>query len=414
MRFTDFTIQALKPKEKRYDVFENGSMGLHVRITPRGVKTFGFRYSYKGKAKRLSIGRYPKITLRKAHKEANEARELTLANLDPRQKQVSDDERYKTMCELSELYIENYAKTSKATWKEDQDNFRLHIPNNWHDRRANDITSAEVYDLLEKIKNDGKGPTSNKIKALLSVIFNYAKTKGYVDASPVWGIKRLHKPRKGDRVLSPKEIRYFWNKIEESKTSKPMIYVLKLMLITGQRACEVRQMTIDQLDFDNKTWTIPRANTKTKRHAHRIPLTYMAIQMIKEAFQLHKEYDYIFNRPNQGNDHFKKSDAGQAIRRFIKFSKIEKFTPHDLRRTFATHCTSNKVPRQYVKYVLGHSETDVTDHYDIYQYDDEKSQVLSQWEIILNDILAGKDIKKENKMEEINTRETAIAFLMEE
>jgi integrase len=43
--------------------------------------------------------------------------------------------------------------------------------------------------------------------------------------------------------------------------------------------------------------------------------------------------------------------------------KLAPFTPHDLRRTAATLAQSLRVPRDYVKALLNHSDGDVTSVY---------------------------------------------------
>ncbi|HKF64230.1 MAG TPA: Arm DNA-binding domain-containing protein, partial [Dongiaceae bacterium] len=61
MRFTDKGIAALKPKGDRYEVWEVGRTGFGVRIAPSGRKSWLFMYRFDGKARRMTLGQYPRI-----------------------------------------------------------------------------------------------------------------------------------------------------------------------------------------------------------------------------------------------------------------------------------------------------------------------------------------------------------------
>src|SRR5262249_4744699 len=61
-RFTDKGIAALKPKDKRYEVWEGGS-GFGVRISPKGRKTWVWMYRFQGKARRMQFGTFPTVSL---------------------------------------------------------------------------------------------------------------------------------------------------------------------------------------------------------------------------------------------------------------------------------------------------------------------------------------------------------------
>ena len=66
MRFTDKGIVALKPKAERYEVWEDGKTGLGVRVSTRGRKSWIYMYRFGGRARRMTIGTYPPLTLANA------------------------------------------------------------------------------------------------------------------------------------------------------------------------------------------------------------------------------------------------------------------------------------------------------------------------------------------------------------
>ena len=61
MPLTDLEIRRAKPSEKTYTKADGN--GLSLQIEPNGSKGWRFRYRFEGKAKMLSLGTYPKVTL---------------------------------------------------------------------------------------------------------------------------------------------------------------------------------------------------------------------------------------------------------------------------------------------------------------------------------------------------------------
>jgi integrase len=62
-------------------------------------------------------------------------------------------------------------------------------------------------------------------------------------------------------------------------------------------------------------------------------------------------------------------------------------TPHDLRRTAASHMTSLGISRLVVSKILNHAEPGVTAVYDRHSYDSEKRAALAAWGARLEEII---------------------------
>ena len=405
MRFTDSSIKALRPRSKRYDVFEHGTMGFHLRISPRGVKTFCYRYSHKGKTKRLTIGRYPAMSLKEANAIVSDSRNMILSGIDPAEAKKKEQEKERaavTVGKLIELYIGNYAINKNKSWADIRKFLNRYVPEEWKRRKAQSIERWEVYALLEKINARGHGQTCNKLRAFLRVMFDYAVERSMIKMSPMWGIKKMHRPRPRSRFLSDDEIRNFWNDFPRlTNCTKVVELALKLMLVTGQRACEIRLMKKEHLDYENLIWTIPPENSKNGKQ-HRVPLSELAVDIIREAYQLHKEYIFIFNSPKNRDMELSRHSLPRVVLKYYQQALIPRFTPHDLRRTFVTHCTQLGMRRDWIKYVLNHANSDVTSIYDQYAYDKEKKTILDSWASVLIRHINSEDKPEVEKSNVIN------------
>ncbi len=58
LRFTDRSIRALKPREKRYQATAEGESGFFVFVAPDGAKSSGIQWRLKGKLSRHVFGRF--------------------------------------------------------------------------------------------------------------------------------------------------------------------------------------------------------------------------------------------------------------------------------------------------------------------------------------------------------------------
>ena len=80
------------------------------------------------------------------------------------------------------------------------------------------------------------------------------------------------------------------------------------------------------------------------------------------------------------------------------FMGLDRWTPHDLRRTAASHMAAAGVDRFTLERVLHHADSSVTGRYDRYTYDAEKCTALERWERRLRSII-GEPV--ENKVVEM-------------
>ena len=77
----DLKIKSLKPREELYRVADHS--GLCIEIRPSGSKFWRYRYRFLTKAKMLTIGQYPEITLAYARLKTMEYREQLAKGVDP-------------------------------------------------------------------------------------------------------------------------------------------------------------------------------------------------------------------------------------------------------------------------------------------------------------------------------------------
>ena len=393
-RFTDREIQRLKPAEKIY--LESEPDGLYVRVLPSGRKSFLIVYSFDGKQRWLTIGRYPEISLSKARTELAEIRKKIENKIDPRlakQQERTEQINAPTVTEFANEYLTKWAFLKKKSAKEDERILEKDIIPAWGKRKLKDITRRDIIKLIDDVAE--RGPImANRTLAVIRKMFNFALKRGAIEFSPCQNLTPPGKENKKDRFLSDDEIKALWPKMDEHLTDQTN-RAIKMILVTAQRPNEVATMHWN--DIDGEWWTVPATQTKNGKE-HRVFLSKIAFELLGEP----QKNGFVFPSCRR-----RKSDTsavakinrspvnpnsfGTAVREKTKdFKKVEHFTPHDLRRTAATHIAKLGYS-PIVGKILNHTDQSVTAIYDRYSYDKEKQTALTAWGDAIENMIRPND-----------------------
>src|SRR5690349_16441115 len=82
MPLTDKEIQALKPQDRKYKVFDGD--GLFIVVHPKGGRYWYLKYHIAGRPQEVSFGTYPTVTLKHARELRDQARQQLAQGLNPR------------------------------------------------------------------------------------------------------------------------------------------------------------------------------------------------------------------------------------------------------------------------------------------------------------------------------------------
>lgn len=406
MKFTNSSIKALKAKSERFEQWEDNGKGFGVRVSPSGRKSWIYMYRYEGRARRMTLGVYPKMTLADAHSAHANARQTLEKGNDPGSiltKANKESIQAPTVARLVDEYIEKWAKPRKRTWEEDARILAKDVVPYLGRRKARDVKQREILLVIDKIVERGSPIAATRTLRIVKKMFSFAVSRGILDASPCVAIEPPAKEGHRERVLSVDEIKKFWDGLDNAVMAEGTKLVLKLLLVTGQRKGEVAKAEWSEIDMKKGWWTIPSEKTKNKR-VHRVPLSGIAIDLLKKAKELAKDSKWVF--PSVKNQAITPRSISRAIRNnsmekpkghpkhkppYGDFFKIEHFTPHDLRRTVATRMAESKIEEVNISKVLNHIVESVTGkHYNHYSYDKEKGQALEKWARELKSIIYGK------------------------
>ncbi|ORE97475.1 site-specific integrase [Aurantimonas sp. 22II-16-19i] len=377
--------------EDRTDFWDEAVRGLVLRVSPTGRKVWNFVYRREsdGERCRLSIGKFPALTLEKARRKALDAVTAVSDGADP-----SGDRRARreamTVEELAGLYIERYAKRNKRSWAEDERVLRVDVLPAIGRTKAVAVKRRDVLDIIDAKAEAGKLTQSTHILAVVRKMFGWAVDEDYLEVSPAVGIRPRAKAVKRDRVLSAAEVRAIWTALPDAPLRPITIDVFQLLFLTGQRSGEVCGMRRGEIDLDAALWTIPGERTKNGL-THVVPLSPAALVIVERALRRADE--------EAGAPLFSRTGEPIESNAIAKAAKLklqildERWTPHDIRRTVATMMGDIGILPHVVEAVLNHISgfrAGVAGVYNRTRYEPEKRRALDMWADHLDAIVTGR------------------------
>lgn len=379
MKFTDRSVLNLKPQADRYEIWEG--TGLGVRVSPKGRKSWVMVYRFQGKPRYLTLGTYPEMSVALAHEAHRKALAELEQGTDPGAKVVQErqEERHApTVAALAAEYLDKWVKKRNRAAPEIERILNKDVLPKWGHRKAREITRREVIALLDSIAE--RGPImANQTLAVIRKMFNFGVDRAILEVSPCVRVKALGPLKQRERVLSDEEIKALWNGLDTAAMAPGTRLALKLQLATAQRKGEVVLLRWDQIDWNAATWTIPGETAKNGK-VHNVPLSPLALDLLKQAKELAAGSVWAFPSPrNYGAAPMGATAADHAMRKALPAMELADVTPHDLRRTAASHMTALGIPRLVVSKILNHVERGVTAVYDRHTYDPEKRDALEKW-----------------------------------
>jgi integrase len=408
-------VERAKPSAQLTEIRDAKSPGLALRITPSGAKSWTLRYRLaSGRQRRISLGRYPAVSLAKARDRALATLTAVAEDKDPaeekrRERASAQRARLDTLAVLADRYFADAAKgrhrhggrsKRQSTLSLETYYWTKHVKPAFGTRAIRTITRADIQTFV----NGFSAPsTARQCRVVFQRLFAFALWLELVDADPTRFV-HVDNFNARDRVLTDEELRVVWrafaapDDIPGVSISPAVSIAVRLSALTLQRRAEIAGVDIREIDFEARTWTLPAERTKNRR-VHVVPLSAPALQLIEQALNRRPKESRgpLFPSPRQLSRSISPNAITHAFLRVCKALGIQDASPHDLRRTGATALTSERIgiQRFIVSRVLNHaSDTGdaaaVTAVYDRHAYLPEKRKALDSWAALLAEIVASE------------------------
>lgn len=368
---TSKSLDALKPKPKRYEVHDIYCPGMSVRVSAHGQKVFTVKFRYGLAQKRMKLGVYPRISLATAREKAIDILRQVDEGIDPTKRRRTADMKVESICRE---FIRLHAQPRNKSWREADRILEREFITPFGQRDIREITRFDVLEMMDAALARGSSYQANRILSHIRKLFNWCVERGIVEASPIVGLKPPTKEISRERILENDEI------VRLLRACRNDVYPFRqlapLLLATAQRRGELADMRWSEIDFEAKAWVIPSERSKNGK-AHVVPLSAFALEMLAEVPRF-LDCDHVFTTTRKSPV----SGFSKALRRLSEGSQTTDWRWHDLRRTAASGMAGAGVAPHVVEKVLNHISgtlSGVAAVYNRYGYDAEKRHALETW-----------------------------------
>ena len=377
-------VKNAKPKEKEYSLVDG--QGLKLRVLPSGSKQWQLNYyrPTNGKRANLNLGRYPEVSLVQARKSALEARELIAQRIDPQEHKEQKLQEHKAIHEHTFLNISKEwfeIKKHDVTPDYAVDIWRsleLHIFPYLSDTPVKQITAPQVIELLRPIEAKGSLETVKRLIQRLNEVMGYATNCGFISANPLTGIRKAFKKPKKENMasLAPAELPELIEAIANANIKRTTRCLLEWQLHTMTRPSEASGARWDEIDWEEKIWTIPAERMK-KRREHRIPLTEQMLAILEVIKPISSHRDFIFPSDRDPKKPCNSQTANMALKRMGFAGRL---VSHGLRSLASTTLNEQGFDRDLIEASLAHvDDNQVRSAYNRTDYLERRRPMMSWW-----------------------------------
>jgi integrase len=333
--------------------------GLGLRVYPNGRRSFVCSYRVHGRKRIATLGRGDVLKLDTARKKALSYLGQVAEGIDPK----APEEALKaagTVSSLVKTYIERHAKLKKSTWQDDHSYLTRHLLPRFGAHLAATISTDDMAGLHADIGRSHPY-SANRLLEIVRKMYNVAHKWGLVPidkANPASGVER-YRETKRRRFLTPDELPQLARAIDD-ESDEYVRHALWLLLLTGLRRGELLKANWSDVDWENRTLTIP----KTKNgEALLAPLSHAAVARLKSVPHI-LDNPYIICGQKTGQHLVNLTSAWNRIRTAAGLPDLR---IHDLRRTVGSWLVRDGASLHLVGTVLNHKDQKTTAGYAYFQ-----------------------------------------------
>ena len=343
--------------------------GLYLKVKRADAKYWIFRFTFEGKRYDMGLGSFPDVKLQEVREGVVKQRKLIREGVNPIKAREEIKEQTKKAAGKAQTFKEcalAYIQEHRPTWKNDKHASQWSntlgayaFPIFGH-KAIGDVHKDDILKMLKPIWKE-KTETATRVRSRVERILDWATAHDLREGdNPARGKGFIHtllgeptRLKKGGlhKALDYKRVAEFVSWLRGKGGISALAF--EFTILTAARSGETLGAQWDEINFEEKTWTIPAERTKTSKE-HVVPLNDRAIDILKTANEVRRD-DFIF--PGNKKD---KGLSNMTMLVMLKRGNAQEIwggvTVHGFRSTFkdwAADCTD--YPNELSEMALGHS-----------------------------------------------------------
>ncbi len=362
-KLTKRVVDAVITTGKEYYVWDSEIPGFGLRITPQGSISYMYKYrngrGRKATTRKLTIGK-PPMTPDQAREKALEYHYRVAKGENPAEESRAKRED-KTLREIKDVYDELYGSVYlKPSTKASNEFLWKVMLKSIGNRQIRSITKLDVERFM--IEHKDTPYQANRMMSLLSKAMKLCEEWGYKpqNSNPCKGVRKF-KEHARERYLTQDEIKRLFAVLNtEDENRSTSIYItnlFRLLLLTGCRLGEIKDLKWEWVNFEQNRLELPDSKTGAKF----VPLNSEAVAVLNRTPPLENNPYVIASERCAGKPLHNAKDAWIRLRAKAGLDDVR---IHDLRHTFASVAISYLgMSLPMVGGILGHKRSETTNRY---------------------------------------------------
>ena len=291
-----------------------GVSGLLLQCSPTGARSWILRVKVGEKRRDIGLGGYPDVTLSRARVLARELKESIRNGSDPimekraaRRRLLESQIKDITFDEAAEIFLAGKVKEFNnlkhaAQWRNTLSTYASPVLGALP---VSEIEINHIAQVLQPIWLE-KTETAKRLRGRIEAVLSWATAAKYRSGlNPArWKDNLeyvLQKPNKVTKVAHHPALPYeqtgsFLRELQSR--SGTAARALEFLILTAARSGEVRGATWEEMDLEQRTWTIPGERMKAGEE-HRVPLSDETMTLLKTLPRLDGS-EFVFPAPRGG------------------------------------------------------------------------------------------------------------------
>ena len=385
-KLKDAQVRQALAREKLYKLTDGD--GMYLLVDTKGGKYWRMDYRFADKRKTLALGAYPDVSLEKARKLREKAREQLRDGIDPCEVRKVDKLIAAHRAATSfEAVAREWHREFSATWSASNayKNLRILEINAfpWIGARVlNDVTAPELLAVLRRYKDRGCADGAHRLRQVAGMVFRYGIRTGRCERDISADLKGALPAKKQTHYAAITEPTMFGALLRDVwgyQGAFSTCCAFKLSVLFGLRPGELRRLEWNEVDLSGRLVSIPLGKMKARR-VHVVPLAEQAVAILEDLKALTGAGVYCFPGLQNHDRPMSENTINAALRR-IGYDTQSDQSAHGFRSSFSTMAHGSGLFRpEVVEIQLAHKHGDaVRLAYDRGDFLEERRKLMTWW-----------------------------------
>jgi integrase len=391
---TDIQIRRAKPKDKEYSL--SHGQGLSLRVRTSGTKEWVLRYKrpFTGVRTAIKLGNYPNLSIKDAQDEHTNCLNLLAKDIDPLESRTSKSrEERASKTNTLELVATKWfdVKKTKITADFAKDVWRSldsHIFPWLGSRPISQIDAPIVIEVINPVAARGNLETVKRLCQRLNEIMTFAVNTGVIHHNPLAGIREsfANPIKQHNPTLEPNQLPLLMETLHRASIKLPTRVMIEWQLHTMVRPGESAGARWEEINLDEKIWTIPPERMKKKRE-HVVPLTPQTVALLDVMRPISGHLAHVFPSQRDPLRHANEGSPNVALKR-MGFQ--DSLTAHGMRALASTTLNEQSFDYDVIEMALAHIDPNETRRsYNHAKYLPQRRVMMEWWSQHIEDAATG-------------------------